>query len=351
MFTEKVILIIACVIAWIMLLLPSLIYLSTEWLARRDRLFGHLNDKALALYFKRFFPSRSMPSNVKDQFEREFTRLYGRKQYIIPLVLLAAISGAGMWATARTIMSWLGLIEEAFALSPIVIASFLGAYTWVLLDQLSRYQSRDFTKHNIYEGVFRFLVAIPLGFSFAALLREDLGIPLAFLLGSFPTQTLMKFSRRLVVERLGLGEKEKDGPTELAKLQGIGRENAERFQHVDITTIMQLAWADPIDLTIRTNFDFNYLIDCISQALMWIYFEEQTRELYRLSLRGSQEVRWLLRAIESDDKNERARGEKTLHETAGVLKMDNQSLMHTLCAISEDPYTEFIVNVWAPEKH
>ena len=46
----------------------------------------------------------------------------------------------------------------------------------------------------------------------------------------------------------------------------------ERYKDEGITTICGLAYADPIDLTIRTNFDFNYVVDCVSQALMWIYF-------------------------------------------------------------------------------
>ena len=276
--------------------------------------------------------------------------MYGIRQYLIPLTLLAVISGVGLLLTRIKISSWLGLSEESIPLPAIVIASFLGAYAWVLLDQLSRYQRRDFTKHNVYDGVYRFLVAVPIGFSFAALFRQELAVPLAFLLGSFPTQTLMKFSRRLVVERMGLGENEKDGPTELAKLQGIGRENAERFQHVDITTIPQLAWADPIDLTIRTNFEFNFLVDTISQALMWVYFEEESRKLYELSLRGSQEVNWLFRALKSEVQTNREYAERIFQDGAEALNMDCDSFMHTMRAVSEDPYTEFIVSIWAPDK-
>jgi hypothetical protein len=347
MITLDQLIVSACAIGWAMVLLPSIVYLATEWRARRDRMFGALNDKALKLYFAQFFPSVPV-TNATRQFAKEFGRLYGIKQYLAPLLLLALISAIGMWMTAMTVRGWLGLISNPPALSPIVIAAFLGAYAWVLVDQLGRYQSRDFTKHNIYDGVYRFLIAVPLGFSFAAFFKPEMGVPLAFLLGSFPTQTLIKFSRRLVVEKYGLGEKEEEGPTELAKLQGIGRENAERFQNIDITTIVQLAWADPIDVTIRTNFEFNFVIDAISQALMWIYFEDDTRKLYRHSFRGAQEVRWLLNRLESGNDPIVAKAKQTIEDGARVLQMDPVSFMNTLDAISVDPYTSFICSIWSP---
>jgi hypothetical protein len=337
----------ACAIGWLMVLLPSLVYLGTEWRARRERMFGALNEEALKLYFQQFFPSVHVIHPTK-QFAKGFGRLYGIRQYLLPLVLLALTSAIGMWITAMTIRGWLGLISNPPSLSPIVISAFLGAYAWVLVDQLGRYQSRDFTKHNIYDGIYRFLIAVPLGFSFAAFFKPEMGVPLAFLLGSFPTQTLIKFSRRLVVEKYGLGEKEEDGPTELAKLQGIGRENAERFQNIDITTIVQLAWADPIDVTIRTNFEFSFVIDAISQALMWIYFEDDTRKLYRNAFRGAQEVRWLLNRLESDEEEIKAKAKKTIQDGAAVLQMDAVTFMNTLDAISVDPYTSFLCSIWSP---
>jgi hypothetical protein len=38
--------------------------------------------------------------------------------------------------------------------------------------------------------------------------------------------------------------------------------------------------SDPIDLTIRTNYDSNYVLDCVSQALMWIYFGEAGKSCF-----------------------------------------------------------------------
>ena len=339
---------VSCLIGGVTILLPSVVYLITEWRSRRDHIFASLSEDALALYYKKFFPSLNLSNepSIHAYFKRDFGRLYGRRHYVIPLILLAAVTGLGMWATAGTVKSWLSGVGGLKSLPPIAITAFLGAYAWALLDQFSRYQSRDFTKHDIYNSVYRFLIIIPLGYSVAAVVKADVGIALAFLLGTFPTQTLFKFGRRLVIDKMGLGEQETEGPTELAQLQGVGKANAERFQAEGLTTIVELAWFNPIDLTLRTNFEFNYIIDCISQALVWVYFGENTRKLYQVSLRGAQEAKYLWDTLQSGDAAKRTAAEKALRAIATLLGMDEESLKHTLDVIADDPYTNFLSDIW-----
>src|SRR5437870_2072181 len=143
-----------------------------------------------------------------------------------------------MWLTAAKITAVLSA-SNATAAPTVAITAFLGGYSWVLLEQFGRYESRDFTKHNVYNGVYRLFISVPLSLSFTAFANPSFGVPLCFLLCAFPTQTLIKFARRIVSEKMGLGEQDVEGPTELVKLQGIGRENADRFQRIDITTIVQ----------------------------------------------------------------------------------------------------------------
>ena len=95
-----------------------------------------------------------------------------------------------------------------------------------------------------------------------------MSIPIAFFLGAFPTTTLFTLARRFVSQTLKLGDDKESGDLELEKLQSVVKPNAERFKAEDISTITAMAYADPIDLTIRTNFDLNYVVDCMSQALM-----------------------------------------------------------------------------------
>jgi hypothetical protein len=257
-----------------------------------------------------------------------------------------------MWATAGMLMRWLNIgttVGYANYIPPIVIAAFLGAYVWVLLDQISRNHNRNLTRHDVYRGVYRLLIAIPLGMSLAKVFNTEFGVMGAFLLGTFPTQTLLRMARRRFVDKTGLGEQTEDGPTELAQLQGIDKETAERLRDVGLTTVVDLAWRNPVELTIRTNFSFDFVIDCISQALVWVYFGEKTKKLYHLSLRGAQEVRHLWMQLSSDNVNARLAAEQVLKDAATLLEMDSLSLRHTLDQIADDPYTQFLWKIWASE--
>jgi hypothetical protein len=186
-------------------------------------------------------------------------------------------------------------------------------------------------------------------------LEKNVGIPVAFFVGAFPTQTLFRIARRVVVQKLALGDQQSETALELEQLQSVSKSVAETFQDEGIDTISGLAWADPVDLTIRTNLDFNYVLDCMSQALLWVYFENKTRELFRYSLRGAQEVCGLVKSLQGvavpyDDGQalspDQATAKATLRNISDVLGVSDAALMTTLRQVADDPYTGFIYKVW-----
>ena len=345
----------ACLVGWVVLLLPAVVYLWITWPNRRRFLLDRFSTKSIRLYYKQFFPSsapgrfrkrRPEKEDIKAQFRKDFDSLYGRRHYILPLGLLSLISGIGMWVTARSLQAWVGN-SSIKPFPPIVISAFLGAYAWVLFDQFARFRTGDFTAHDVYAGIYRFLIAIPLGISLAKFAKDEVGVAVAFLLAAFPTATLFKFSRRLASKNLKLGEEEKDGKLELEKLQSVGRSNAERYLDEGISTIAELAWANPIDLTIRTNRELNFVIDSVSQALLWVYFEDDVQKLYPLSLRGAQEVCTLFDDLASDEPKIRHAAEQTLKKAAGLLGLDEESVKYTLITVKDDPYAQFLFGIWA----
>lgn len=351
----------AVVFAWVLLLLPALIYLTTTWQYRRDLLFSKLGPRAIELYYEQFFPYLAVdPDEDEDEergharaalivkrFKHHFSQRYGRRHYLVPLFLLAVIAALGLYATSQSIKVWLGQLPSGSAYPGIVISAFLGAYAWVLYDHFQRFRTGDFTSHDIYAAVYRFLIAIPLGISFSALLKPEIGIAVAFLLAAFPTTTIFTLMRRLATQKLGLGESGESGTLELEKLQSVGRAKAERFLGEGISTIAELAWADPIALTIRTNLEFNFVIDSVSQALLWVYFEDGVKKLYPLSLRGAQEVCSLLTDLDSDELAVLEAAEENLLRVAALMGLSRESCLYTLISVRDDPYAQFLYEIWA----
>ena len=88
----------------------------------------------------------------------------------------------------------------------------------------------------------------------------------------FPTVTLMLILRRKAATYLGLGDDAATPKSELESLDGINTSIAEKLAEVGVTTILQLAYEDPIQLSMRLNHSFSYVLDIVGQALVAIYF-------------------------------------------------------------------------------
>jgi Ca2+-binding EF-hand superfamily protein len=196
---------------------------------------------------------------------------------------------------------------------------------------------------------------------------------------------LFRISRRLTAEKLKLTDDQHEAALELEKLQSVSKSAAERFADEGIGSILELAYSDPIDLSMRTNFNFNYVRDCVSQALFWIYFPEQ--KLQYVALRGTMEVGNLVRDHEDyhrdqcgmnippkkvDDDScyrpagavddqppaaskkydhdlQKRRHDETQHvidDVAKQLKISSDALMATLRQVAYDPYTRFLRKMW-----
>jgi len=145
---------------------------------------------------------------------------------------------------------------------------------------------------------------------------------------------------------MDLGEFGEEGVTELERLQSITTTTAERYSDEGVTTILQLAYADPVAHTIRTSFGFSYVVDCVSQALAWIYFEDDLKKMRKYSLREVQEIANLIDELNDGNRMQKARAKLMIEQLATELKVNPQILARTVREVHGDPYTQFLCNVW-----
>ena len=239
----------ACLVAWALVWLPCVLYLLVAWRRGSLGLFRAFGTDDIKRYYKLFRPTEDISGlsaeELKGEFVTSFARIYGRWRYVLPLLLLAFIGSIGLWGTAKTLESWQGVGFGPSRFPSIAVSAFLGAWTWVVYDQFTRLRNRDLTFHDVYGCVFRFLIALPFGFALSKWAPDNFGIPLAFLLGTFPTGTLFKIGRRLAVQQLKLGEDAAEASNELEKLQSVSRSSAERFMDEGINTIAEPASGCP----------------------------------------------------------------------------------------------------------
>jgi hypothetical protein len=369
-----------CAMTVLLVLYPVLRFVLYQWSFRKEKLLGALAGDAIVYYYRQFRAGAPIlallpleegePDEcgcVFDEtasgaymasFREDFTRWYGRKYYVGPVLMLAILSGvSGFWAS-EMLQTWaVNGTGPGSNLRALAASALAGAFVWVISDEIDRLRTRDFTTIDVYYYVFRILLAVP--FAWALSLTNTNGviggmlggglpvaIPLAFFLGAFPTKTLFTIARRLAAQLQKLGDNQENANLELEKLQSIGKANAERFNDEGISTISGLAYADPIDLTIRTNFDFSYVVDSISQALAWIYFGDDSQKLFEFSFRGAQEICSVVQTADDPDDKDQERAQQTISEAAAKLNVPEAGFRSTLDQIAQDPYTKFLVNAW-----
>jgi hypothetical protein len=105
-----------------------------------------------------------------------------------------------------------------------------------------------------------------------------------------------------------------------------------------------LAHGDPIDLTIKTNFDFDYVVDCVSQAVNWLYFGEALECLFSLSLGGARDIAILLKWLDEVPEY-KAAIEQTIKDASTRLNMSQEALTVTFRQIASNPQSRFLSKI------
>jgi hypothetical protein len=330
----------------VLLLGPIVFYLLGPWKYRREEILGNLSSSSRKLYFKAFCPGLKGTPTFEDYYDSRF----GRRRYVVPSIFLLVVSvTAAVW-TVASVLVWMHLAADPVGiLDPTSAAALSGAFVWVVADLLTRWGFRDLSPANLWWSSWRLVMAVPMAIAVTKIFPVGQEIPIAFLLGSFPTRSISTIARRFARRTLNLGaDNDQDTESELQKLQGIDTRIAERFADEGITTILQLAYADPVELTMRcASFSFSFVVDVISQALAWIYVGDNLAKLRLSSLRGAQEIASLIGDLDGDDQSARQLARATLNAAAGVVSVPPASFESTLREIAEDPYTEFLRDVWA----
>jgi hypothetical protein len=341
------------------LLLPVTLFLLTGWGARRRIILSRFTDRSVHLYYRAFFPQEqlagpSRPTHLAA-FADDFDRRYGRWHYLAPLALFTATSSYLLLLSLNTAfrllptpVSWLDV-----ELPTVAVAGVAGAYMWVLYEFISRERSMDFSTTHVNRATFRFAVAVPLGYALAQLaVSQPWQHSLAVLAGAFPTDAIFRNLRWLFVRRLGMDEPPADRRDRLDNLQGVDAGVAERFAEEGITTVSQLAYSDPIALTIRSGFRFDYVCDCISQALAWVYLEGRLAVAARFGIRGALEVAGLLDTVRKANPAdpvsvaEAAQASQAIEDFAAAAQMTRLTVEGILNTIWEDRAVEFLIDIW-----
>jgi hypothetical protein len=341
----------------LLLITPTIWHLYTGWQYRRDTILAAFSDEAIRTYFKTFHSNYDAMSGKSPsvRLKKFYDQRYGRQHFVLPLVLLILITTCLLIWSGLSVQIWLdiGNFNTFFPhhLPLFCVMSIAGAYTYGVFDQIQRCYICDLSPADLYWVSFRLSIAVPMAWALTHLFAENLAIPAAFLIGVFPTNTLIRFIRKLTSQKLGFAEDSQTGDSDIKNLPAIDLTKAEQFQDEGITTVPQLAYYDPVKLTMQTNIDYDYIVDCVSQALLFVYVgKDGVEKLTRQGIRGAYEMRGILLDLEDEegciDQKEQAKAKQKLSDIAGKIDYSPESLESICLEAGGDPCTIFIYETW-----
>ncbi len=335
---------------------PVLAFWRRGWHIKRQDVMSSLDERSKALYLQTF--QDISPSDPSAAFDKLYRFRYGRHRLIPPYIILVLISFPLLFLLSETALAHLlfradghwgslgahygGVVKYPQSAA----ASIAGAYTWVVVVFISGATHYDLPPGVILTGALRLAIAAPLGYAVAALAGPHFGPFIAFALGAFPLDVIQLLFRRSL-NKLGLEIGTSEDQSQVKNLDGVDQIVADRLASADISTIAQLAYCDPVQVSMRTNINFDAIIDAQNQALAWVYFGPALEKIRPMGMRGAMEIANLLSDVRSPDPARCGPATETFNDIATALAMPNGGLIRAFIEIGDDPYTEFLSKIWS----
>lgn len=334
------------------LLMPVVRYFFLGWHAKREDIMDGLSPDARLKYFDMFCKNDGItkPEVAFAEMNVMYTRWYGRRLFLAPIFLLLIVASISLFLAVGSALRRQGLVDAEFAVVDVQligIAAIAGAYMWVVNDFIARARRLDFSPADVHWAVLRLAISIPLGYAIAAIAAESAGPFVAFAAGAFPLSSLIAMFQRSALSKTGNDVQEAAKDDHVVKLQGVNKAIVERLANEDITTITQVAYCDPVRLTMKSNLTFNLVTDLMNQALAWEYFDEGMDKIRPFGLRGAVEIRHFMDALDGRGSQQQIdRAKLALPEIARALDQKEATLLNAFDEIVRDPFTDYLFSIW-----
>jgi len=334
----------ACVMTAIALV-PILAFIERGWFIKREDVMSSFGLEAITLYMKTFFPTdgRGAPDVVFDQM---YDRRYGRYRLILPVLLLGVVVFPLSLLVARTAFVKIagpGSGDGTLILPGQALAAITGAYAFVIAALVRAALTYNLPPVTLVNAALRLLVAAPLGYA-VAVFGDGKSEFLAFAIGAFPLDRFQTIFGRWANQLLNQGLTNPvtdDSDDKALALDGIDTPMSEALADGGVTTVLELAYTDPVQLALRINVDFDVIADLQSEALAYIYLKDKLDQLRPLGLRGAVEISNLMNG---ENTNSQFGDVFTAACTAAGLTAGG--LRNCFKIITSDPYTKFLVATW-----
>jgi hypothetical protein len=355
----------------VLLLAPVILYLNRGWWHRRIDILNNFSPYARDLYLKHFLPDSAELVNPKPSrlgqllarvwgqelgpFEANYDAQFGRWRYAGPTTLMFAFAGIVLLFPAAA--AYAGLVGDGASGWRWVIAlAILGGYIRVVFDLCTRAYQENIRPTDVLWAAYRLALSPPLGYGAAKLLDGDtvrFGPFAAFLLGLFATSTVMEWGRRVFAKLTNSPELAAGDANRLLALPALDQVTADLIRDEGITTVTQLAYADPIRMSIRTGLGFSFVTSAASEAMLAMFLDtrEKMVTVRGFGVCGAYEAVGLWNRYASQTGTQTTPtvappAGAVIDQMAAALGFTREGLLNILYQISLDPYIHFLRSCW-----
>jgi hypothetical protein len=319
-------------------------------------------------------PDQPMTPEAAEEAQKRFLKFYnarfGRRLYLGPVLLMLALAalmlayticladhyGCGAHLTgepaapdAATPPTKLGQ-DWAW----VVAFAVWGGYCRAVYELVLRYYQDNIRPADIFWVCYRLLISVPLGYAVAVLLaggeNARTAYAAAFLLGLFPTSTVTNLGRRWFAKWTNSEDTMDNQPSQLKEVPSLDPATMEILAEEGITTFTQLAYADPVRLTIRTGLGYSFIVTAVSEALLLGYLTTRGRMdvARKYGVAGAYEASslWDDAQLPAGDPV-RGQADRIIDKLSTELGTSNEGLRNILEQVAGDPYLQFVVECWA----
>jgi len=275
-------------------------------------------------------------ARLKTEFDRvfrlEFGQEYSLRHYVVPIIMASLVTAGAM---AFLVAKAFGIPLRTDTPAPVFYA-VLGAVFWSIWVVTRGYTETDLTPATFYWVVFRYILAVAYGS-----LAGEIFTPSLASLGAFVAATLpFGESVRLLRSRVGSQWTPAEGHPKLDKIQGLDSSTIERLEELGVHTTQELAFSDPLNLLLRSNFSPKVLIDWMDQAFLYNYVGEKITDLALRGIRGATEMA----DVANVEPVEKAAG---LRQSIGaVLAVSDNDVGNLIRTLYNDNQLRLIWEVW-----
>ncbi len=287
------------ILYWLIALAPGLpiplIYLAyRKILANKREALSSLmaQDGVFASYQKRFGKAGETADKVVKQL---FALYYGPVTYVLPIIMNMVVIALGIMigmVHAKVPFALPAGVDDLVRVAPITLAlGFAGAYIQSLYDTLRRCRESDLSAYSLHFTWVHMVLASILAPLVSRAFAPEMGQFVAFGLGLFPLKDTFEYARNMAKKKLEISvDPDEVKGLPMGLVEGLNKKVVDRLDEEGITSIVDLAYSDPIKLFLKTNYPWAWVIDVMDQALLINYVGAKIEALRPIGIRGSIEM-------------------------------------------------------------